>query len=230
MGQDAEVIDVNGPSLLREFGLDPSAMERISRFVSMVEQAPLNLTAWRGETLWRRGVRESLALGALLPALPGKALDIGSGGGFPGMIVAVAHPTWQWTLLEARERRARFLEKAANTLDLNNVEVVHARAETWVSEVADRREAFDVVTLRAVAPPAASLELGLPFMAIGGSLLLVQGHTGPRDLDDAASLLSRLGGQLSRWVCVDDNAMVAVVTKSVPTPALYPRTPKKLGR
>ena len=98
----------------------------------------------------------------LLDGLPpsGRVLDLGSGGGLPGLVLATARPELELTLLEARQRACRFLREAVAELGLTGVEVVESRAE----EAARRpglRESFDAVVSRSFGPPAATAESSL---------------------------------------------------------------------
>ncbi len=217
------------------FGVSREGAEQLERFVERVEQAPMNLTAWRGDTLWERGVYDSLALGVYLGDGVGRALDIGSGGGFPGMVLAVRYPEVQWVLLDSRERRCGFLLETARHIGLVNVEVVQARAEQWVREGEGCREAFDAVTMRAVAPLGVSLELGLPYVRQGGRLLMAQGPGGPQEFQQHDLLLRELGGNLFGWHTGmyqrnDGHAdLFLVIEKVRRTPEAFPRGAKNLG-
>ncbi|MBA2273130.1 MAG: class I SAM-dependent methyltransferase [Actinobacteria bacterium] len=106
-----------------------------------------------------------------LPAGPG--IDIGSGAGLPGIPLAIAEPSRHWRLLEPQTKRAAFLEEVVRTLELN-CEVVVRRAEEIANDPAFVA-AHLVVTLRAVAPPAAAFRLGSPLVAPGGAALVFLG-------------------------------------------------------
>lgn len=190
----------------------------------------MNLTAWRGSVLWERGIHESLGLGAYLGADSGRAIDIGSGGGFPGMVLAIAYPGWRWTLLDSRRRRVEFLAAVVERLELGNVDLVAARAEEWIREDSTRREGFHVVTMRAVAPLDASLELGLPLVSLSGSLLLAAGTSGPEEMVQAQPWVEQLGGQVHEWISPAPAVQAVQVIKVAPTPEVYPRRAKALGR
>lgn len=221
--------------LRQTFGVSPEGAEQLAGFVERVEHAPMNLTAWRGESLWKRGVYDSLALGVYVGEGIRRALDVGSGGGFPGMVLAVQYPQVDWVLLDSRERRCVFLQETARHIGLANVEVVHARAEQWIREQEAYRESFDVVTMRAVGPMGVSLELGLPYARQGGRVLMAKGPGGPTELEEHGHLLQVLGGTLIGWhrgmyQRSDGQAdLFAVIEKVHPTPPGYPRRTKDLG-
>ncbi len=165
-------------------------------------------------------VEDSLAL---LPHL-GSArtlIDVGSGGGMPGIPLRLAAPDLQVTLLEADRRKAAFLTHAAARLAID-VEVVAERAETAAH--GRLREAFDVATCRALAALPVAIELCLGFVRVGGRLLAMA--TEP-DLEAAAHAVAELGGAPARALEAPSRlrrrGVVVVVDKERPTPAAYPR-------
>jgi 16S rRNA (guanine527-N7)-methyltransferase len=106
----------------------------------------------------------------LLGGLPerGRVLDLGAGGGVPGLVVATGRPELQLTLLEARERACRFLRQAVAALDAaQRVVVVEARAEE-AARRPDQRETFDAVIARSFGPPAVTAECAVGFLRPGG--------------------------------------------------------------
>lgn len=118
-------------------------------------------------------IRHATAFVAAVPAAPARALDLGAGGGVPGLVLAAtAWPTTTWCLLDARARRTAFLREAVAALDLTDrVEVLTARAE----EVAHRpthRGRHDLVVARSFGPPAVTAECGAPLLRVGGHLVV----------------------------------------------------------
>lgn len=112
-------------------------------------------------TLWR-------ATGA------GRALDLGSGGGVPGLVLAVALPQWEWVLVDVNRRRTSFLVRVVAELGLaDRVTVVRGDAIASAHEDAFR-SSFDVVTARSFGPPGATAEVGGAFLRIGGDLLVAE--------------------------------------------------------
>lgn len=110
---------------------------------------------------------------ALLAGLPdtGRVLDLGSGGGLPGLVVAMFRPELELTLLEARQRACRFLREALETLGRPDVTVVEARAEE-AARGDDLRETFDAVVARSFGPPAVTAECAVGFLRPGGRLVV----------------------------------------------------------
>jgi len=165
-------------------------------------------------------VEDSLAL---LPHLEGvRALvDVGSGGGMPGIPLKLARPDLDVTLLEADHRKAAFLVHAAAALGID------ATVVTDRAEVAGRgvlRESFDAACCRALAAPAAVCELCLPLVRVGGRLLALTTLT-----DRGWEVASKLGGGAAEVIAAPsrlrERGAVAVIRKLEPTPQAYPRRP-----
>lgn len=115
-----------------------------------------------------RHVQDSLRLAPLLAEVPeGPCIDVGSGAGFPGVPLAITHPTVEWRLLEPRSRRAAFLEEVVRELDLPNCRVI-ARTAEQAAEDPELKGAHVLVAARALAAPAEAFELMKPLVAPGG--------------------------------------------------------------
>ncbi|MEO9322345.1 16S rRNA (guanine(527)-N(7))-methyltransferase RsmG [Nocardioides sp. C4-1] len=139
--------------------------------------------------LWDRHILNSAVL-ANVVADGARVADIGSGAGLPGVVLAIARPDVQVTLIEPLLRRTTFLTEAADTLGLSNVRVVRARAEDLHGEESFR-PGFDVVTSRAVAPLDRLLTWSLPLVAPAGEFLALKG--------DRASAEVGSSTELHRW-------------------------------
>jgi 16S rRNA (guanine527-N7)-methyltransferase len=122
--------------------------------------------------------RHLLDCATLLPTLerlgPANLVDIGSGGGLPGLIIAIARPQTQVTLVESIGKKCRFMEDAARDLVLQNVTVLQARVEDLASR-SQFAEAFDCLTARGVGSLADLCELAGPLVGIGGALVAMKG-------------------------------------------------------
>jgi 16S rRNA (guanine527-N7)-methyltransferase len=153
-------------------------------------------------------------------------VDVGSGGGLPGLVVKIARPELAVTLIEADQAKAAFLVQASARLGLGGVEVVAKRAEEAGQDLR-YREAFDAATARALAAMPVLAELCLPFVRVGGRLLAQK--TEKEDVAAAAHAIEVLGGAPARIVAAPSAARlggtVVVVAKERPTPAAYPRRP-----
>ena len=151
----------------------------------------------------------------------GPALDLGSGGGVPGLVLASWFETWSWVLLDAQRRRTSFLAAAVARVGLAaRVEVVRGRAEE-VGHRADRREHHGLVTARSFGPPAATAEAAAPFVRVGGVVVVAEPPGEPARWP--ADGLATVGLAVERASA----AGVRVLRKTDPTPASYPRSAKR---
>jgi 16S rRNA (guanine527-N7)-methyltransferase len=133
-------------------------------------------------------VRHADDLAAVVATTPGRALDLGSGGGVPGLVLAHRWPTTRWTLLDAAERRTAFLAEAVAELGWSDrVEVVRGRAEDVARDPA-HRGAYDLVVARSFGPPAVTAECGGAFVALGGDLVVAEPPDDRPDRWPAAAL------------------------------------------
>lgn len=153
-------------------------------------------------------------------------IDIGSGAGFPGLVLAMAEPGCQMTLVESDLKKCVFLQTAIALLDLPNVQVIRQRVET-LGRTSSHRDGYDVCTSRAVASMRILLEYGVPLIKIGGFLMLWKGSRYQTEIDEAQTAMQLLGGKLDAvhtysLVHPEDRALV-VVRKASPTPPQYPR-------
>ena len=146
----------------------------------------------------------------LLAELEGAVIDVGSGGGSPGIPLAASMPERAYTLLEAERRKCAFLERFA--AELPNVEVVWGRAEEQPVD------GYGVALAKALAKPPVAIELCLPLVTPGGAAVLWVGRD--MDLDPVRRVAERLGGRLE-----SDVDGLAVVRKLTATPAGFPRRP-----
>lgn len=153
---------------------------------------------------------QSLASLPLVESYPGPIVDVGSGGGAPGIPLAAALPDREVTLLESNRRKADFLERIA--ADFSNVRVVWGRAEE------QELERFGVAVAKALAPPPVAAEWCLPLVRVGGAAILWVGSSA--DVDAAARAAARLGSDAP-----EADSGLLVLRKVAPTPPGFPRRP-----
>ncbi len=134
--------------------------------------------------LWSRHILNSALLTPLIG--PGSVGDIGSGAGFPGLVLAIARPDVQFVLLEPMERRAEWLNKESAELGLGNVEVIRSRAEE-----AKLKRSLDQVTARAVSGLQKLIPISVPLIRSGGELLFLKGAGVAKELDEARSVIRK---------------------------------------
>ncbi|MBO0980296.1 16S rRNA (guanine(527)-N(7))-methyltransferase RsmG [Microbacterium sp. SD291] len=133
--------------------------------------------------LWTRHILNSVIAA---PLFHGAVADIGSGAGLPGIVLAIARPDVQWTLVEPMERRVNWLNEQVDALGLTNVEVLRARAE----EVR-RPDGFDVVTARAVSALRTLIPLTAPLVRDGGELTLLKGMNAENEIEAAQKQIKK---------------------------------------
>ncbi len=179
--------------------LPASACERLEAFDALLAEANqrMDLTAVLDplEAVDRHYMDSLTPLthAALLP-MGARVIDIGSGAGFPGVPLLIARPDLTATLLDAQDKRVKFLRTVIERLGLN-AEAVHARVEDF-ARLEDRREAYDVAVSRAVTGLSALLELSLPMLRIGGRALLWKGPAVREEWADGEAAAALLGGAL----------------------------------
>jgi 16S rRNA (guanine527-N7)-methyltransferase len=206
---------------------EPGDLDRLGRYLAMLldETTRMNLTAIRepGEA-WMKHIFDSLTLLPLLGELEdgARVADIGSGGGAPGVPLAIVLPRTRFTLIESTGKKADFLRRCAAALGLDNLEVIADRAET-VGQTALRAQ-FDAVTARAVGPIRVLSELALPLLKVGGLALLVKGQRAEAELEEAKRALHELHASVA-GVVPTPTGRIVVLEKPRTTPGKYPRKP-----
>ena len=153
-------------------------------------------------------------------------VDVGSGAGFPGIPLSIMLPDVRVTMVDALDKRVKFLKSVIDELGLN-AEAVHARAED-ATKKPELREQFDVATARAVASLNLLAEYLLPFVRVGGHMMALKGPSLDEELAEAAFALETLGGRHERTEQVeipgrDWSHRIAYIEKISETPAKYPR-------
>lgn len=224
-------MSVVGDVLTAVPGLSQAQIEGLERYCGLLlaENAAMNLTAVTdpGEVAVRHFL-DSLCPPALALLPRGaRLIDVGSGGGLPGIPLAIARPDLSVTLLEARRKKTDFLLRTAELLGLENVSVVWGRAEDTGRDPA-HREQYDVATARAVAALPVLCELLLPFVAVGGMAFAWKGPAAREEMEAAGPALDCLGGAhprllpyaISHEFC---HMHLFVCDKVRPTPPSYPR-------
>jgi len=133
--------------------------------------------------LWSRHVLNSAVIA---PLFRGRIGDVGSGAGLPGLVLAIARPDVEWVLIEPMERRVAWLAEQVESLGLDNVEIVRARAEDWRGG-----PTLDAVTARAVSALRTLVPLTAPLVRNGGELVLLKGASAANEIEAAEKQLRR---------------------------------------
>ena len=194
----------------------------------LLAATPVQTTTVKGEEVVARHYAESLEAYRLAGA-PGAGLvvDVGSGGGFPGLVIATAAPGTQVHLVEARKKRAELLAELAERLGLSNVTVSGERAEE--AGRGPLRDGADLAIARAVAPLPVLLEYLAPLTAPGGTIAAVKGSRGESELTEAEAAIEALNCEHTATEAmraeVGGRMRVLLFRKTGPTPPRYPRRP-----
>lgn len=188
----------------------------------------INLSAISdAEGVLRKHFLDSLAILPYLPEQAENLADVGSGAGFPGVPLKIARAELEVVLLESVGKKTEFLRHVVRALELSGVTVRQERAEAAGRDPA-LREAFAVVTGRAVAPLPVLAELALPLVRVGGVFLAPKGPAVQDELKAATRALAVLGGEVESVKEFElpyeaGRRSLVLVRKVAPTPAAYPR-------
>lgn len=159
-----------------------------------------------------------------------KILDLGSGGGLPGIPLKILVEDSYFYLMDANQRKIKFLRETKAALGLKNIFTLEGRAEKW-GQSAEYRESFDYILIKAVSEMAVLAELGLPLLKLGGQLLLYKGPRGKEEASAAINAISKCGGRLGKiWhYCLPsgESRSLYQLLKIVPSPLQYPRADGK---
>jgi 16S rRNA (guanine527-N7)-methyltransferase len=210
----------------QDIHLTPDQGEVLRRYVEEVMEVNrrMNLTSVReADQVWMRHIFDSLLVGPWLKADPNqRALDLGSGGGFPGMVMAIMRPDMEWTLVDSVGKKARFLKETAEKLGLSNVQVDSRRAEELGRDPAFR-EQFQVVTARAVARLNVLMELTIPLLKPSGHLLAMKGEKAPEEMKEARRAAEALHVRLVKQEPQIGGGHLLDYRKQAPTAGRFPR-------
>ncbi|MBR6753634.1 MAG: 16S rRNA (guanine(527)-N(7))-methyltransferase RsmG [Clostridia bacterium] len=152
-----------------------------------------------------------------------RVIDVGTGAGFPGLVMSAAREDICMTLLEAQQKRCIFLQAVCDALELKNVTIIHDRAETLGKNEA-HREQYDRAVARAVAPMNVLCEYLLPFVRVGGMAVCWKGPQVENEKEDGNAAARKLGGEEMQLMAMGQGGhVVACVEKTEKTLPQYPR-------
>lgn len=211
--------------------LEPHEPETLRRYLELLYAAneTTNLTAIKDEAdAWMKHILDALTLLPVLaeiqPASDALTVcDVGSGGGVPAIPLAIVSPTARFTLIEATGRKVELLRHFAHELGLTNVTVIQGRAEQLGAfSTGDLRDAFDLVTARALGRIAVAAELCVPLAREGGLIALVKGQKADEELEEAKAALHLLHA-IPTGTIDTPTGRIVVLEKTRRTPKVYPR-------
>lgn len=210
--------------------IDPDTVTKFERLteIMVATNAVMNITALTTlDKIVPLHYADCAKIAACIPR-GARVIDVGCGGGFPILPLAILRPDLKITGLDSTDKKIKYVQNTADTLGLH-VQTVSGRAED-VAKLADHRDAYDVAVSRAVARLNVLDELCLPFVRIGGSLLAMKGSAGREELDEACGGIQKLGGavkEISEYdlvTCADSEKRVLIcIEKLQATPKEFPR-------
>jgi 16S rRNA (guanine527-N7)-methyltransferase len=224
------LLDTDAPAL--RASLPPGFADAAERYVELLLEANVRLNLTRivdPAEVARLHLLDALSALPLLDALAAaRALDLGSGGGVPGLVLALARPDVSWTLVDSAGKKADALRGFVKALGLGNVAVVAERAETLGRDAAYRSQ-FDLVAARACAPLPVLAEYALPLVRLGGALVAWKGVIDASELRAGRDAGSDLGGGALELHATGIPALgthqFVLIRKVGPTPERFPRRP-----
>lgn len=213
---------------LTALDLDSAAADKLERYAELLleKNKVMNLTAITApRDVATLHLLDCAALAAQLDLSGKRVIDVGTGAGFPGMVLAILTPDARFTLLDSLGKRVDFLKEVQTDLGLKNVTCVHARAEEFAAQ---HREQFDLAASRAVAQLNVLCELTLPLVKVGGLFAAMKSTSTDEEIAAARSAIAQLGGQLAG--CTDYPVpetdvvhRIVRIEKVRPTPKQFPR-------
>ena len=158
---------------------------------------------------------------------PVSVIDVGTGAGFPGMVLKIAFPKWNVTLFDSLQKRISFLQDSIAVLGLSDISAIHGRAEDFGKQTA-HREQYSLCVSRAVANISTLSEYCLPFVSVGGMFVAYKSDDCDAEIENAKPAIELLGGAIEkverfRLPDTEDGRSLVCVRKVMPTPAKYPR-------
>ena len=171
---------------------------------------------------------DSLTVAAYIPQ-NASVIDVGTGGGFPTLPLAVARPDLHITAIDSTAKKIAHVRNTANLFGMTHVDALTGRAEQLAQT--DMREKYDIATARAVSELRILCEITLPFVKVGGRLLAMKGASAEKELKDAKSAIAKLGGKLAHVHAFtlkdadgnEEERCIIEICKVAPTPNNFPR-------
>lgn len=155
--------------------------------------------------------------------------DVGSGAGFPGIVLKICFPNLKITLLDSLQKRVNYLNEIIKELDLKNIEAIHTRAEEYAKQ---NREKFDIVTARAVANLKILSELCIPMVKVNGLFIAMKANI-EEEIENSTEILNKLDSKIEKietfYLPIENSIRnIILIEKLKPTNTLYPRRIEKI--
>jgi len=214
---------------LKKINIEPTEeqLQQLEEYYTILveENKKYNLTnITEKEQVYLKHFYDSLTLSKIIELKNQSLCDIGTGAGFPGMVLKIMFPTLKVTLIEATEKKCNFLKKVINQLNLKNIDVINERAEIYSKQV---REQYDIVTSRAVAPLKHLLEYSIPIVKVDGTYIAMKGDITKEleGIDNYEKKLTIEQQQILTFQLPIENSLRTLIsyTKKEKTNPRYPR-------
>ena len=211
-----------------DINISVDTLKQLEEYYNLLveENKKYNLTAITEEKqVYLKHFYDSLCLTKIIKLDNQYILDIGTGAGFPGLVLKIVFPNIKIDLLDSTNKRCLFLQMVIDKLNLKDVNVINARAEEYAKE---NREKYDIVTSRAVAPLKHLLEYSIPSLKIGGSFISLKSNIEEetKKIDNYHNKLYLSKEEIIKYELPIENSLRTLykVTKDKKTPLIYPRT------
>jgi 16S rRNA (guanine527-N7)-methyltransferase len=209
--------------------LDPDARAALGKVLELLAEERASVSSVVDERAWKVHVDDSLTGLEVADLRDARRIaDVGAGAGFPGLVLAVALPEAQVDLIESVGRKCDFIRRAIDAAGIPNATVLNTRSEDWAG--ADGREAYEVITARAVGRLSTLAELASPLLKPNGALIAWKGRRDPDEEQQLQNASASLAMRPEQVLDVGDRAgskhrHLHLIRKSGPTPADLPRRP-----
>ena len=223
-------------STLSDFDItvEEKAVDRLCQYNKLLIEwnQKMNLTALTApEDVALKHFADSLMLLRYIKIDEGASvIDVGTGAGFPGLVLKIARPDIRLTLLDSLQKRLYFLETVCAELGFDDVELIHSRAED--GSRTDLRDSFDIAVSRAVASLNTLCEYDMPYVRVGGRMIAMKGKEAAEELSAAQTAIETLGGRMiadHEFVLgTAGERSIIEIEKIMPTPERYPRKSKQI--
>ena len=208
--------------------LTSQQLEKLNQFYELLISwnQKMNLTRIiEKEDVYLKHFYDSLTLSKVIDLKQDLTLcDVGSGAGFPGIVLKICFPNLKITLLDSLQKRVNYLNEIIKELDLKNIEAIHTRAEDYAKQ---NREKFDIVTARAVANLKILSELCIPMVKVNGLFIAMKANI-EEEIENSTEILKKLDSKIEKketfYLPIENSIRnIIMIQKQKPTNNLYPR-------
>ena len=213
--------------------LTSQQLEKLNQFYELLISwnQKMNLTRIiEKEDVYLKHFYDSLTLSKVIDLKQDLTLcDVGSGAGFPGIVLKICFPNLKITLLDSLQKRVNYLNEIIKELDLKNIEAIHTRAEDYAKQ---NREKFDIVTARAVANLKILSELCIPMVKVNGLFIAMKANI-EKEIENSTEILKKLDSKIEKietfYLPIENSIRnIIMIQKQKPTNNLYPRRIEKM--